>query len=138
MFLVGSLLGTVLGDSAMGAGLEVLEWGLKYMDVGVPASFRGGGHWKLLPFLALFDLLKAGDEVTPDLGKEFEEPGLTGAGDSDLRIVIFRSTRFSLGNVVELFAAKLLFAGLGLGLILTLLAILGCGCETGTDPGGLS
>ena len=48
------------------------------------------------PFLALFDLLKAGDEVTPDLGKEFEEPGLTGAGDSDLRIVIFRSTRFSL------------------------------------------
>ena len=49
MFLGGSLLGTVLGDSAMGAGLEVLEWGLKYMDVGVPASFRGGGHWKLLP-----------------------------------------------------------------------------------------
>ena len=33
---------------AIGAGLEVLEWGLMYCDAGLPSSLEGG-HWNPLP-----------------------------------------------------------------------------------------
>ena len=62
----------------------------------------------MLPFLLLTDLLKAGEAVAPCLGSEPDEPGLpgagddvprAGAGDSDLRIVILRSMRFSFSLI---------------------------------------
>ena len=56
------------------------------------------------------DLLKAGEAVAPDLGRDWDDPGLpgagddddpplAGAGDSDLRIVILRSIRLSFALI---------------------------------------